>query len=287
MEYYGLILISVLMFGGCFALNDEYRKLRGSNFKISMESTCIGAVSGLVVLFAFSGFTFEFTPFTLLIAIIGAINGVLFSYCAFKALDVINLSLFSLFSMLGGMALPFLQGIIFYNEAITVGKTVCFLLILVALLLTVTKGEKKKGFIFYAGIFIFNGASGVLAKIFSESGYPKTSTEWYAIWNAICTALLSGGLWLICLLKSRDKAPSLKALSVASANGVINRFANYLLVIALSHVDASVQYPFVTGGVMIVSTLLCFFGDKKPSKKEILSVIIAFIGILALFFIPV
>ena len=161
------------------------------------------------------------------------------------------------------------------------------LLILVALSLTVTKGEKKKGFIFYAGIFIFNGASGILAKIFSESGYPKTSTEWYAIWNAICTVLLSGGLWLICSLKSRDKAPSLKALSVASANGVINRFANYLLVIALSHVDASVQYPFVTGGVMIVSTLLCFFGDKKPSKKEILSVIIAFIGILALFFIPV
>ena len=63
--------------------------------------------------------------------------------------------------------------------------------------------------------------------------------------------------------------------------------ANFLLVIALAHVDASVQYPMVTGGTMIVSTLLSFFGDKKPNWKEILSIVFAFLGMLALFIIPV
>jgi drug/metabolite transporter (DMT)-like permease len=39
--------------------------------------------------------------------------------------------------------------------------------------------------------------------------------------------------------------------------------------------------------VMIVSTLICFLGKNKPSKKEILSIIVAFIGLLLLFAIPI
>ena len=66
-----------------------------------------------------------------------------------------------------------------------------------------------------------------------------------------------------------------------------NKIANLLLVIALAHVDASVQYPMVTGGVMIVSTAICFFGKKKPQKKELISVALAFLGMLALFIIPI
>ncbi|MBR2432837.1 MAG: hypothetical protein IKB23_07970, partial [Clostridia bacterium] len=83
-------------------------------------------------------------------------------------------------------------------------------------------------------------------------------------------------------------APKMKLsdTGVGVLNGITNRVANFLLVIALAHVDASVQYPMVTGGVMIVSTLICFFGKNKPSKKEILSVILAFVGMLALFVIP-
>jgi hypothetical protein len=43
----------------------------------------------------------------------------------------------------------------------------------------------------------------------------------------------------------------------------------------------------VTGGVMVVSTLLCCFGERKPSKRELLSVAFAFLGTLLLFVIPV
>ena len=57
--------------------------------------------------------------------------------------------------------------------------------------------------------------------------------------------------------------------------------------IALAHVDASVQYPMVTGGTMIVSTIICFFGDKKPRKKELVSVAFAFVAMLLLFIIPI
>ena len=58
------------------------------------------------------------------------------------------------------------------------------------------------------------------------------------------------------------------------------------MIIALAHVDASVQYPMVTGGVIIISTLISLFGERKPSKKEMLSVVVAFLGLLLLFAIP-
>ena len=43
--YYALILLSVVMFGFNFALNDVYRKKRGSGFAISIELSCVGAVA--------------------------------------------------------------------------------------------------------------------------------------------------------------------------------------------------------------------------------------------------
>jgi drug/metabolite transporter (DMT)-like permease len=287
--YYGIILLSVFMFGGCFALKDVYRGMRGSSFLISMESSAVGAFAGLVVLLCINGFQFQLTPFTLLMAFLCAVNGVCFSYFSFKALDYINLSVFSLFSMLGGMLLPSAVGILFFKEEITVAKIVCYCFILGALLMTLSKG-KKGGWIWYAGVFALNGMSGVLSKIFASAPFEKTNAAGYSIWSALLTGVLSAIIWLALFRKTsgEGKMPySLKAFGVASVSGATNKIANFLLVLALAHVDASVQYPMVTGGVMIVSTLICFFGPRKPSKKEIASIAIAFLGMLALFIIPV
>ena len=174
----------------------------------------------------------------------------------------------------------------------------CVAFICAALACTIEKGERKKGAIFYIGIFLLNGMSGVISKIFSASALPKTSAAGYTIWISICTIVLSAAVWGVLTLKDRGEAletaedkPPRKVLwqsyGIGAAYGAINKVANFLLVLALAHVDASVQYPMVTGGTMIVSTIICFFGDKKPTKKEMVSVALAFVGMLALFLIPV
>ena len=112
--YYALIMLSVVMFGGCFALSDVYRKMRGSSIKISVESSVVGSLSALAIMICINGFAIEITAFTLIMAFFAALNGMLFTFCSFRALDYINLSLYSLFSMLGGMLLPFFQGILLY-----------------------------------------------------------------------------------------------------------------------------------------------------------------------------
>ncbi len=196
------------------------------------------------------------------------------------------------------MVLPFFQGIFLYSEGVTVAKCVCVVLICAALALTVQKGEKKRGTVFYIGIFVMNGMSGVISKIFSSSKLPKTSAAGYSIWITVCTLVLSGIIWVILELRDRyvvqatakeGPEPSKKILwqfyGIGALQGSINKVANFLFVIAFVHVDASVQYPMVTGGTIIVSTLICFFGDKKPSSKELISVALAFAAMLSLLLI--
>lgn len=296
--YYGLIMLSVVMFGGCFALSDVYRKMRGSSIRISMESSVVGSLSALVVMICINGFSIEITGFTLIMAFFAALNGMLFTFCTFRALDYINLSLYSLFSMLGGMLLPFFQGILLYGEKFTPSKIVCVIFICVALALTFERGTKKRGVVFYAGVFVLNGMSGVLSKIFATADFPKASTASYSALSSICAIMMSGIIWILIVAMERRKRCEIvgnvvfpkktlfKSRGIMLLKGGMNSVANFILVFSLAFVDASIQYPMVTGGTMIVTTLLCFLGDRKPSKKEIISTLLAFVGLLVLFIAP-
>lgn len=126
--------------------------------------------------------------------------------------------------------------------------------------------------------------SGVLSKIFQESTYEKTSAAGYSVLSALMTVLITGAIILFNLKKV--ELPSKKSYVSLVGAGLLNKVANYLLLIALSQVPASVQYPMVTGGTMIVSTILGFFTPNKPKKKEIISLVLSFIGLMMLVVFP-
>ena len=308
--FYGVIMITVVMFGGCFAFNDAYRKMRGGGIKISMQFSLVSAIAALIVmliwnmfftivkeptpeiLVGFRGLDFSFSWFTVAIALIQVISGFAFTFCSFMALGKINLSLYSIFSMLGGMVLPFLQGIIFYREPITWEKVVCFILIVAALLVTLERdksGKKRGGTIYYIGIFVCNGMSGVLATVFEKAPMPwknGTTAADLSIYSALFSLIISAFILLVFLRKIPSPKMTLASSGICALSGVTNKIANYLLVIALMFVDASVQYPMITGGVMIVSTIISYIKRTKPSKRELISVAIAFVGLLLLFIVP-
>lgn len=282
--YYGVITLAVIMFGVQFFFNDRFQKEYGSGLDSTFMFSFFSNVMGLLCLLVINHFRLDFTPFTLLMAALAALNSLLYTFCALKAFEHINLSLFSIFAMLGGMLLPFLFGILWYDEPITVGKVLCILLIVLALLLTVERGEHKKGFIYYAGVFVLNGMSGVISKLFTSAPYEKTNSAAYSIWIAIVSAAFSGIMLLLMLKKL--KRLTLKGFGYTAGHGFLSKIANFLLLIALAVLPASVQYPFVTGGTMIVSFLISMLCRQRPTKKEWGSVLLAFAGILALILIP-
>lgn len=284
MIYYGIITMAVMMFSVQFYFRQIFQKDYGSDLQATLVLSVIGGIFGLVALLAINGLAFEYTHFTMVMAIISSLNALGFSFCSLKALGKINLSLYSVFSMLGGMALPFAAGILFFDETLTLGKIICFIIITVALFLTVEKGEKKSGTLYYAGIFVLNGMSGVISKIYQALPFEKASASGYSALTAVVGIVMA--VILLFVLGYKKRSIKLSTVAAVGVGGILGRVANWLLLVALVHLPASAQYPFVTGGVMILSTILCYFTPKKPTKKEWASVILSFIGLLILVFIP-
>ena len=278
--YYAVISAAVVMFGVQFLLNKEFQKLCGNTLRATLVLSLLTSAVGAAVLFAVNKFRLEFTLFSLLVAVWMAVNNLAFTFCSQKAFGRINLSLYSVFSMLGGMMLPFIAGLTFFDEKPTLGKGICIVLVAAALLLTVRRDDRKGGVGWYVGIFVLNGMSGVISKVFQALPYEKTSDAGFSVLTAVVSVLISG-VWL---LFSKEKKIKLgrNGLLLSVGSGLLGRVGNFLLLIALSNLPASAQYPFVTGGVMIVSTVICFFTKEKPTKREILSVAVSFAGILAL-----
>lgn len=282
MIYYGLLAAAVTMFSFQFLFNGIFEKEYGNTIRAMFVFSAGSSFAGLVVLLIINGFKVEYTHFSMLMATLAAFDSIGYTYFSLKSLGRINLSLYSMFAMLGGMILPSLTGILFYDEELTLSKGICYVLILLSLLLTVKKGEKKSGYVYYMGVFALNGLSGVLSTIFQNAPCEKTSEAGYSV-------LISAAALIICLvflpfIKSDGKKLTKKAVFSMGGYGVLCRMGNYLLLIALAHIPASAQYPFVTGGVMIISTVISFFTSEKPAKRELSGVAISFIGLLVLMF---
>lgn len=278
--YYGIVSAAVIMFSVQFFFTDRFEKEMGSGAASTFFYSLLSAIAGCICLLCVTGKNIGVTPFTLIMAAATATNNILFSYFSLKALGKINLSLYSVFSMLGGMMLPFVVGIMFYNEGITSGKIICIVLVMVALAFTIDRDGQKGGTLYYIGIFVLNGMSGVLAKIFDSAPYKTTDAASYSLWSAVIMALIS--LIILLPMLKNLKRPKPSVVLYSFGGGAINQVANFLLIVALAVLPASVQYPFITGGVMIASTVIAALTGQKPSKREITSVSLSFIGLLVL-----
>jgi len=280
MLYYGIITAAVAMFSVQFYFKQLFQKDYGSDLQATFALSAYSGIAGLAALLIINGARFEYTHFTLFMSILKMLNGFGFTFCSLKALGRINLSLYSVFSMLGGMALPFAVGILFFGETLTPGKAICFVLITAALLLTVEKGGQKSGFLYYAGIFVLNGMSGVLSKIFQAAPFEKTSAAGFSLLSGLLSVIVAVVLFFI--VRKEKRKLTLPMAVGAMGSGILGNVANWLLLIALVHLPASAQYPCVTGGVMILSTALCYFTPKKPGLREIASVALSFAGLMVL-----
>ena len=243
--YYGIVSAAVIMFGLQFFFNQKYEAETGNGRKASMMFILLSNAVGLLILLAVNGFKVEYTNFTFVFALFASVNMLLYNICSMKALGKINLSLYSLFSMLGGMVLPFCAGVFFFDEEFTWGKAICLVTVIAALLLSVRKGEKQKGTIYYIGIFVFNGMSGVISKFFQALPYEKTSEAAYSVWSAMLTVIFAG----IALLFMRNDSVkiSLKSVCWSSGYGVLNKIGNLLL-------------QFIYFGKTFLFYACCFFG---------------------------
>lgn len=275
MFYYLLVFSATVLFALQFLFNQKFEEERGNDLKSALEFTLYKSIIIVVMMLFISGFKVIVTPFSVVLSVISTAVCMLMTYFSMKAFAVTNLSVYSVFTMLGGMLLPFLLGVFFYDEKLTVFKLVCCGLIAVSVLLNIKNGKQsKKAFLYYMLVFILNGSVGVVAKIHQSSSLPHTDSAGFMILSSVAGIVISA-VWL--LIKYR-KIPVIKGkpLLYSSGYGVFNGIANWLLLISLNNLPASVQYPLVTGGVMVFSTIISVIRKEKLSKLDYIAAGISF-----------
>ncbi len=284
--YYLLVSVATVLFGLQFFFQQRYEKTEGAGVPATMIFSHLTTAICAGIMFCLNGFRLSFSLPAMGVAALSGLNNVLYIYSAGKAMERVDLTTFSLFAMLGGMTLPFLGGILFWGEALSAVKIGCFLLIAFALWLGTGNRERRSGgFGYYAAVFVFNGMSGVFSKLHQTCAEP-VSGEGYMLLTAMSATVISGVLLLLFRLRRQQvalKSPA-RALPVTAAYALFNGIGNLILVLALVHIDASVQYPFVTGGTIIVSALIDLLAGHRPTRRKWLAVAVAFAGALILVF---
>ena len=293
---YIIILLAVVCFAAQFAFTKLYEGQVGQSGSTTLVMLSGASFVGAFIFFLAEGGRIQFSSVSLIWGVVFALIMLPYYMIGIKILSLGSLAIYSMFMMLGGMLVPFFYGVLFLQEKISIGKGLGTILLVVFIVLQAVwqnEGEKEKK----AGdsktrslfitlcliIFFINGMTGVIAKAHSISEGAVSEGSFTVIYCAL-TSLLSLLILLISCLKNRretmpeiKKALKLRPLFIMILLGAVAYGGNYLQLLAADNVPASVQFPLVSGGVIVLSALVsAFFFKDKISKKEWISVAGAF-----------
>lgn len=272
--YYALITLAALLFSLQFVMNNEYRRMDGTELSSALRFSLYSSLAGGLLLFAINGFRLHVTWFSAAMALVYATISISFNFCSVKALKAANLSMYSVFAMIGGMVVPFLYGMLACGEEVRPLRIVCCVLMAFSILLSVEKGTAAKGALKYdIGVFLLNGSVGVVAKFHQSHAEMSVESADFLMLAKLLTIVLS--LSLLLLQKDRCLFPGWKAIAFAAGFAALNSVGNLFNLIALTHLPASVQYPIGTGGSIVFSTAIDLIVSRKFQKKKALAAAVA------------
>lgn len=283
--YYSLLIFATILYSLSFYFNRNVEKQCEGGIDTAILFSTVVWAEILFVLFIAMGGKMQFSVFSLICAFIHAAFLIAFSFLNLKAFAVTDLSKYSMFTMLGGMIVPFIFGILLFGEKITVGKVLCCILVSVALYIDSYGGKISKKAIFYLiAVFIVNGSFGVISAIHQNSTMKHVDTLQYMAMQAVIV-MLFGCIWLISrklMKKGKKTVKNKKAYINMLSYGIVNGSAELILLFAIKEIPASVQFTIITGGVIIFSTVISMIIGENRNLKSLIPVGITFIGLLLL-----
>ena len=304
---YLMLLAAALLLAVFFALNRFYQGMMGTGLKAGLIFNALLGAFASLVFFALGGFSVDITAFSLIMAGAMTVLVMLYTLLGFRIMKGGGMALYSLFLMSGGMAVPYVWGLIFLNESFSWLRTVGLALVLLAIALTAFGDKREKialtDVLMCVVVFFLNGFVSVISKVHQvENVLATVGTEQFVmlggIWKTLISSLAIGVIMLIERKKRKTAADSSfedigigenkKAktrwrilIPVIMAAAAVDGVSYFLQLLSAKTLPATVQYPIMTGGGIIL-TALCgvLVFREKPTKRVILAVIISFVGTL-------
>ncbi|MBR5312817.1 MAG: EamA family transporter [Clostridia bacterium] len=298
MQYYLLILLAVILLALQFSTNKLYQLRCGNTAAASLTFSTLSGLTTSVIFFVLTfamGETFTITPYSLLMAAIIAGLCCTYTFIGFKIMSFGSMSVFMMFLMLGGMLLPYLFGVFCLDEGISAGRILGVILLVVSMVFPVLSKERSGGVIFVllcAAVFTLNGCVSITSKLHQiNTEFAACGTTTFVFLTNFMSCLISGAGLLIMHLSGGKKDGENKTAAVGKVirknaktivlivigNAAFGGVSYMLQLIGAANVPASVLYPLVTGGSVVLSAAagLLFF-KEKPDKVSAIGLLLSF-----------
>ncbi len=290
MEYL-FLLIAVVCIGAQFAVTKLYQTKSGSGFFASLLFSTTSSILPIIVFAAICNFNISFNWFPFLMAAGATLSITIYTILGMKIMSIGSVAMYTMFLMAGGMFVPFLYGVIFLNEQLTILKVVGIILLLIALIFPVLnkKEEKYKNLklfiILSICVFILNGLVGVFNKAHQISP-DAISTFEFLFWQKCIASFIMLILCIVFAFSNKDKQSikfdiknSLILLPIVVLFILVSQVGNALQLISAITIDAAVMFPIITGGTIVFSSLFgMIFFKEKINKQGLISLILALIA---------
>ncbi|MBO5223294.1 MAG: hypothetical protein J6C23_02115 [Clostridia bacterium] len=289
---YCLIIIATVLFSVQFLFTKKYQLCLGTGAEASFFHKAISPITFGLILLIYSGFRIEITWYALVLALCGVGVSVGLAILGLKALGMGTISNYSLYLLSGGMIIPVVYGAIM-GEPFGLWKIISIICVVLAIAVKFDFKEKTdfKTYLLLFAIFILNGLSGVISSMHQKDVFGlglSVSAHSFTMLKLFIGSLVGIIVFAIIAIKKRKELkiqPFLKAIPWSIAEGVCNGVANFLLLLALLKIDASMQYPIVTGGSIFLSAILPFIIYKeKPDLRGWIAVAFAITGTVVMIF---
>lgn len=304
MIYYLLLFIGAVMIVLSVDIDKYYQKsVEGlNNIECAIRKTIPGSLVCALLFYAMNGFKLNVSAISVgLGAALAALN-LLSTLACFKAYEVGNVSLFTMFRMQGGMLLPFIYGIVFADNNPTPFQIAGIVIMVFALILPYLSAKKDENKeknsslyrILCVFIFIVNGAVSIVSYIQSNSPQAVDGNSFLTIYQLESVLLFAIVYAVWCAVKKdnliknppvRTKSQTLRLWLCIIIVAVIGSVSYLLQLIGAANLPAVAVYPMVTGGTVFLTAVsgLVFFKEKLTVKGYI-GIILTFIATILFVF---
>ena len=285
MTNYILVLIATVLLAFEFAFSRKYQTMEGTAMAAGLRFNMLTGLFTTVAFFCLNGFRLEFSWFSILMVALAALCGTAYNVISFRILKTGGMALYSLFLMLGGMLLPYVYGVCYLDEILTVWRILGVLVIGAAVVLSCKAKYRFSGWVYLwcVIVFLLNGCVSIFSKVHQvDATHSTISTTAFVMYGGLGRFLFSSVALLVMGKKGgKPKSHPMGILGVAAAAATISGVSYLLQLTGAEKLPATVLYPMVTGGSIVFSALSGkVFFKEKLSWYQIVSICLCFLGTL-------
>ena len=310
------LALACICFSMQFIFTKLFQKRAGGTLHSAVWNSILSGTVLCAVLFFMNGFRVAFSASSVLFGLLYSVSIVVCVSASVIGLSFESVGSMTFYTLLGGMILPFVYGMVFLKERPSVFRWIGFVLLIAAAAvpfiaklsggdaeLPSSRGDhngkrsRAKAFFCAAAVFISNGAVSIATtaamraeNAVGENDFLLTAT---VIRIGLCLLMLAyiGARRRIFLPEDQKTGRAVRPavflllFAICCGYALLNGAGNIFNLYCAGTMEASLQYPVISAACIVLSSLfgLLFF-KERPGRGDIIGIAISLTGLVLFIF---